>query len=114
MVNEVCVLPEGTANKIYEKAGEVSMDSVKAEFTEERLRELRSEALHGPDDVFMIADMEPVEWEIVNEAVEGTDEHPVHWLTRAFMETAEKDPVMVGETSAEELLERAVFDMAEV
>lgn len=110
MVETALLVPEKAAQEVADEYGEASIRTLKEAFTEDELRNLERECREDPEmEVVVFAALDSIERERVAEAAQEAGQEPSEWMMKATRETVLNDPLPVGHTSIERLVENTIF-----
>lgn len=109
MVNEVMLLPDEAVQNVAREHREVSIEAVRRTYTDDEIDRLRRRAVEDDAPVTLVADLEPVERERVEEAAEDAGENPSLWLARATAEVAREGGPTAAPTTLAEQVERTIL-----
>lgn len=109
MVNEAMLLPDDEVQNVARRHGEVSIEAVKQTYGGDEIDRLQRSAVEGDGPVTLVADLEPVEQERVEEAAREAGANPSVWLAEATAEVAREGGPTATPTTLTEQVERAIL-----
>jgi hypothetical protein len=114
MVREAILLPNVVVENVARLHGDVSIEAVRETYTEEEIAEHQRRAREGDGTVTVIAALEKVERERVEEAAAEAGQPPGQWLAEATVQhVSDRGPVAGPETVGDQV-EQAIFRRSEV
>lgn len=114
MVKNAMVLPKRVVENVAHRHGEVSIEVVESAYSKSELKSLRREAREGDGAVVVVAQLEPVERERVEEAAEAEGKHPSVWLAEAAVRVVRGGGPVARPQVVGDQVERAIYRETEV
>lgn len=115
MVETAIILSEKDVETVVEKQGDVSIEAVRRTFSREEIEHLARRALTDQEvKTIVIADLDRIERERVEEAAEAEGKEPGEWLAEATEEIAREKAGLGEHMSVERQIEGAILNKTEV
>lgn len=108
MVETAILLPESEVENVAQRHGEVSIEAVRKTYSEVELEHLQRETLAGEDEVVVLAALDPVERQRVEEVAESEGMQPAEWLAEETLRVAREGPA-IGHVSLERQVEDVIM-----
>lgn len=109
MVNEAMLLPDEAVENVAREHREVTVEAVRRTYAGDEIHRLQRRAVEDDAPVTLVADLEPVERERVEEAAEDAGLNASVWLAQATAEVARDGGPTAAPTTLTEQVERAIL-----
>lgn len=114
MVQKAMILPDGVVENVAHRCGEVSIEAVTEAYTEDEIAEFQRRAVDGDVEVTVLAALDGVEMERVEEAAAEAGQHHAVWLADAAVDVVEESGPVARPERLGEQVERVIFRRSEI
>lgn len=104
MVEHAILLPDDVAQTVAHRHGELSIEAVRDTYSDTEIIEFQRRAAEGDCEVTVLAALDELERERVEDAAAEAGQHPAVWLAETATEAIqERGPVARPETVTEQV-----------